>query len=89
MRLITKLFDYILPSDIKHLKIAEFGYFLLTILFVCLMYFRVLSNPKLLLSHDYIFYIVVMTSILWLVAVFRVKKLKKLEKSDNANKNQI
>ena len=39
MKLLTKLLDAILPADIKHLKIASFGYFMLTIALILMLYY--------------------------------------------------
>lgn len=72
-----KIFDYILPSDFKYLKLAEYGYFSLTVLCLFLLHFAVLQDPKIKLSQHYIFYFIVLFSILWVVAMNRVKKLKR------------
>ena len=68
MKLLTKLLDAILPRDLKHLKIASFGYFMLTIALILMLYYF----PKI----HILVYLSCITFVLSQITRFRIKKLE-------------
>ena len=68
MKLLTKLLDAILPSELKHLKIASFGYFMLTIAFVLLLYYF----PQ----RHVLVYLSCITFVLSQITKYRAKKME-------------
>lgn len=68
MKLLTKLLDAILPADIKHLKIASFGYFMLTIALILMLYYF----PQ----QHILVYLSCITFVLSQITKYRAKKME-------------